>query len=110
MAWGRNFKILLDGDKGGERAKARYLKLFGSEINSQIVTYVDLNKTWDFPVERIFTDDERLKITQMFDPICKTFDKSKFNTSIQNLFSAKTKIPLDPKTVKIFETIYTRLK
>ncbi len=110
MAWGRQFKILLDGDKGGDKAKTRYLKIFGPEISNQIITYLDLDSAWNFPIERLFTDDERLNITQMFDPTCKTFDKSKFNTSIQNLYSSKTKIILDPKTIKIFETIYARLK
>ncbi|MBV6485677.1 MAG: DNA replication and repair protein RecF [Flavobacteriales bacterium] len=110
MAWGRNFKILLDGDKGGEKAKNRYLKIFGKEISDQIITYIDLDKGWNFPIERIFTDEERLKITQMFDSTSKVFDKSRFNTSIQNLYSTKTKITLDPKTIKIFETIYTKLK
>lgn len=110
MAWGRNFKILLDGDKGGDRAKTRYLKIFGAELNNQIITYLDMNKAWNFPIERIFTDEERLKITQLFDAAAKVFDKSKFNTSIQNLYSTKTKISIDPKTIKIFETIYSRLK
>lgn len=110
MAWGRNFKILLDGDKGGERAKGRYLKIFGTGISEQIIIFTDLDKSWNIPIERLFTDEERLKITQMFDPTCRSFDKSKFNTAIQNSYLTKTKITLDQRTIKIFEAIYTRLK
>lgn len=109
MAWGRNFKILLDGDKGGEKAKIRYLKNFGTEITTQIITYLDINKTWNFPVEKLFSDNERLKITQLFDANLTTFDKGKFNSSIQNLFITKSKINLDKSTISNFEAIFNKL-
>jgi recombinational DNA repair ATPase RecF len=110
MAWGRKFKILLDGNGGGIKAKNRYLKVFGVEISDQIITYTDINPAWNFPIERIFNDDERLKITQTFDPASKVYDKSKFNTAIQNLYTTKTKINLDAKTISVFETIYAKIK
>lgn len=109
MAWSRNFKILLDGDKGGERAKQRYLKLYGEEMRGSIITYLDIEKSWNFPIEKIFSLNDQLQITKLFDEKSNTFEKSKFNTSIQNLYVTKKVVNLEPSTIEKFEKIFQKL-
>jgi predicted ATP-dependent endonuclease of OLD family len=110
MAWGREYKILLDGDKAGEKAKARYIRVFGEEVKEQIITFIDIDKKWNFAIEEIFSQDERLEITRLFDVSAEDFDKSKFNTSLQNLYATKTKTKLSDQTIKSFEKLFVRLK
>ena len=85
-AWGRDFIILLDGDKAGEDAKKRYNKEFGVIIDDKIITLKDIDPTFNYAIEGLFTSDETLNITKYYDPNATSFDKSKFNTSIQNLY------------------------
>lgn len=110
MAWGRKYQILLDGDGGGNQAQKRYIKAFGEEVKSQIITFLDVDSSWKFPIEKLFLDDELLQITRHFDMSCKSYDKSKFSTAIQNLYVTKTKISISTETLKRFEKIYNKLK
>lgn len=110
MAWGRKFKILLDGDKGGEKAKSRYIKIFGNEIAESIITYKDLSIDWNFPIENLFSSEEQVLITRQFDENSKSYEKSKFNTAIQNAYSTKTKLPISSETIDRFEAIFKMLK
>jgi hypothetical protein len=36
IAWGRDFTVLLDGDKTGDDAKKRYIKEFGVIVEGSI--------------------------------------------------------------------------
>ena len=53
------------GTKEEKKQKTRYLKIFGSEISNQIITYTDIDKSWSYPIEGIFNENERIKITQL---------------------------------------------
>jgi AAA15 family ATPase/GTPase/5S rRNA maturation endonuclease (ribonuclease M5) len=109
LAWNRDFIILLDGDKAGEDAKKRYLKEFGPIVENKIITLTDIDKSYKFPTENLFTDVERLTITKIFDPSAKEFNKSKFNTALQSLYIEEGFFEFEEKTknkfLKIFEII-----
>lgn len=111
IAWQRNFKIILDGDQAGEKAKKTYFQEIGREIEQFIITYRDIEVTWNHSTEDLFTESEKIYITKLFSGK-ETFDKSAFNTSIQNLLHEKAKIDLSLDTLnkfkKIFESLATK--
>jgi predicted ATP-dependent endonuclease of OLD family len=102
LAWDRDFKILLDGDEAGKKAKTRYLKIFDQSISKNLIPFTDIDDSYNIPIEELFTEEEKLKITQLFDRQSKEFNKSKFNTSIQNLLFNKEKITLSDQTKEKF--------
>ena len=109
LAWHRDFIILLDGDKAGEEAKKRYLKEFGPIVENKIITLLDIDKGYKFPTEDLFTVNEKLAITKIFDPSSKEFNKSKFNTALQSIYIEESVFELEEETknkfVKIFDVI-----
>lgn len=106
LAWGRDFTILLDGDKAGEDAKKRYIKEFGVIVQGRIITLRDIDATYNFATESLFTADELLTIVKTFDPTATAFEKSKFNTALQNLFIQEQIIELSEETIAKFRKIF----
>src|SRR5205085_12453432 len=47
IAWGRNFIVILDSDKGGKNQQERYLELFGPIVKDRIFTLKDIDKAWE---------------------------------------------------------------
>ena len=106
LAWGRDFIIFLDADKHGAKSRKAYEREFGIEVRNKIFTYEDVNKDLEGKsTEDVFTEDERLSITKFFDPNAESFDKSKFNTSIQNLLFQKHKLRLSENTINYFQSV-----
>lgn len=101
---------MLTGDSGGTKAKNRYLKIFGTIIKDEIVTFAEIESSWIFPIEDLFTEDEKLFITKMFDTSSTKFEKSKFNTAIQMLLITKDEIELSKATKDKFIKLFNRLK
>lgn len=110
LAWGRDFTILLDGDKAGEDAKKRYHNEFGEIVKGKIITLKDVDPSYNYATEKLFSEAELLSIVQTFDPLATTFDKSKFNTALQNLFIQEQKIELNEETIRKFKKIFEFIK
>jgi AAA15 family ATPase/GTPase len=106
LAWGRDFHILLDGDGAGETAKKRYGKEFGLILNDKIITLKDIDASFAYPTENLFTQIEQIDIIRTFAPVATTFDKSKFNTALQNLFIQEQVIQLSQATKDKFKKIF----
>jgi predicted ATPase len=109
LAWNRKFKILLDGDQGGENAKKRYLNNFGIIVKDYIISLKEIDPKFSCAMEELFTDEEKILITKVFDSNATDYDKSKFNTAIQSLFLLKEKIELSETTIQKFEKLFTCL-
>lgn len=107
LAWSKPFFIILDGDRAGEKARKAYVKEFGVEVESKIFSFTDISKTLKgFSTEKLFSSEEQNGITFQFDQKTKFFDKSKFNTAIQNMLIQKIKFELDSNTIKRFKLIF----
>jgi len=107
LAWVREFAILLDDDRAGKKEKERYIKEFGALVEGNTFTYEDIDSNFSgFTVEDLFSDQDKLKVTQTFDPTSTKFEKSKFNTGIQTLYSEKSKFEFDDTTKSNFEKIF----
>lgn len=110
IAWGRKFMILLDGDKAGAKSKNEYTKQFGELIESNIKLYNDLvPEIGNMAMEDIFSEEEKLEITQRFNPVATTYNKSAFNTAIQEALIKKEKIVLSEATIAKFDQLLQRL-
>ena len=110
LAWGRDFNIFLDGDKAGEEAKTRYIKEFGVVVHDNITTLKDVDPTFAFATEQLFTPQELLDIQKTFDPTATAYNKSAFNTALQNLFISEQVITLSNDTKEKFKKILDFLK
>ena len=106
LAWNRDFIILLDGDKAGIDAKKRYLKEFGTIVENKIITLLDIDKSFSCPTEDLFTEDEKLAITKIFDPSSSVFHKSKFNTALQSIYIEESEFELTDTTINKFKKIF----
>lgn len=110
LAWGRDFLILLDGDKAGEDAKKRYIKEFGLIVEGKILTLKDVDSSFAYATENLFTASEQLAIIKTFDPLALVFDKSKFNTALQNLFIQEQVIEFSKPTIAKFKKLFEFIK
>ncbi|MCR4769225.1 MAG: AAA family ATPase [Bacteroidaceae bacterium] len=110
MAWNKAFIILLDGDKAGERSKADYIKEFGEPIRERIKVYNDfVPAIGNSMMEDIFTEEEKLCITQRFDNTATKYNKSAFNTAIQSALINKEMITLSKDTIDKFDKLLAEL-
>lgn len=110
MAWNKNFLVLLDGDKAGVRSKTEYIKQFGNPIKEKILLYNDLvPEIGNVAMEDIFSDEEKLRITQRFDNTLVKYSKSAFNTAIQGALINKEIISLSKETKDKFEQLLSKL-
>ena len=57
----------------------------------------------------IFTNDEKLSITQRFDTSATKFNKSAFNTAIQSALINKEVITISENTIKKFDNLLAEL-
>lgn len=110
IAWNRNFLAVFDADSGGKKAKKRYEDDIGPDINNKIFCLDEINTSWkDFETESIFTEPEKIKITQKVFPEYKKesgYSKSKFNTAIQQLYINKEIFEFNKTTLEKFEKIF----
>ena len=110
MAWNKDFLILLDGDKAGEKSKAEYIKTFGEPIKDTIKTYSDfVFEIGNVMMEDIFSEEEKLAITKRFDSTAGKFNKSAFNTAIQSALINKENILLSNETITKFDRLLSCL-
>ncbi|PMD97663.1 hypothetical protein BWI97_08620 [Siphonobacter sp. BAB-5405] len=106
LAWGRDFIILLDGDQAGQKAKREYIKQYGVDIKDKIVTLLDIDSSYTSYMESLFDSNELIEITQKFDSKAKAYDKSKFNSSLQNMLYFNEKYVFKEETLKRFDKIF----
>jgi len=106
VAWGKKFMILLDGDKAGTKSKNEYIKLFGKGIENNVKLYSDfVPEIGSVMMEDIFSQKEKLRITQRFNPESTIYNKSAFNTAIQEALVNKEVIELSEKTIAKFNSL-----
>lgn len=111
LGWNKDFIAIFDGDKGGIKAKKRYCDEVSLELNNKIFLLSDINKSWDnFQTENLFSEEDKMKIINILFPKEKSYNKSKFNTVIQELYINNHDFSLSLETKKNFELIFDWLK
>lgn len=110
MGWNKSFMVLLDADRAGKKATKDYLALFGDIIASNIKTYEDfVPEIGAVAMEDIFTEEEKLMITKLFDSTATAYKKSAFNTAIQTVLINKEIIELSEETLNKFDSLLKAL-
>lgn len=110
LAWNRKFMILLDGDKAGIKAQKEYQKTFGDGVNDRIKLYNDfVPELGTVMMEDIFSATEKVRITQRFHHELTTYNKSAFNTAIQEALVNKEVIELSTETKEKFNSLLKAL-
>ena len=115
LGWGTNFLVLLDSDPEGKNQKKRYEELFGLSISDRIVTYAEIDNSWQkIELEQLFTLEDRMEIQKRSYPIDKKFNKKLFNRSIQESYINSQIIELSSITSgnldKVFSYLAAKLK
>ena len=109
-SWGREYCVILDSDKEGKEQQTRYIKELSNDTH--IFTLLNIDSRFKlFTTEKLFSEDEKIKISKIFNPSLNTYNKSAFNTGIQILLSQKT-IPdfLSQETKDNFHRIFEFLE
>lgn len=97
IAWGRNFLVILDGDKEGLKQKERYEKEFGVDIKGRVFILADIDSSFaGKAMEGLISD--KLDIQKQIFPESLTYDKTLFNASIQEALSTKRKLTIEKST------------
>ena len=113
LSWGSKFIVILDGDKGGERAKENYLREFECFIKDKIFTLKDIFQK-NLETEDLIGERDKRKI---IDEVCgkgtyesiktkKSSLKQKLNLSIRHLLSENKKINMHKNTMNLFEKLF----
>lgn len=101
LGWGRKFIVLLDSDKEGNKQKIRYIDVFGDSIAELIITYRNIDVSWNgYKAEDLFTKHDQLKIQMKNYPSESTFQKKLFNRSLQELYTKNEFIDLEKETLE----------
>ena len=113
LSWGKKFLIILDGDKGGEKAKEIYLEEFGEFLIDKIFTLKDIfNKELETE-DLIGSADRKAIIDTAFNK--GTYElikgkpgvlKDRLNLAVNQLLVSGTKIRSHKNTKNNFEELF----
>lgn len=84
IGWGKNFIILLDSDKEGQKQKNRYIEEYGIYLESKVFILGDIDNSWsNYKMEDLFTPTDKINLQKSKYPDAKLFKKALFNRTIQ---------------------------
>ncbi len=114
LAWNKPLLALFDSDRQGKKEQTRYIKDISCELNEAIFTLDQVDENWkNYTTEDLFTDEDRILIINSIFPGEMEYNKSKFNTAIQDLFIHNTIDNLSDTTIdnfrKCFQFLSTRI-
>ena len=110
LALGRPFLALFDADTAGKKAKKRYINDISKELESHIFTLDDIDSNWvKFSTEDLFSNADKIKILQTSFPDETSYNKSKFNTAVQQLYIDNAEMQFDNETTNNFKKVFNFL-
>lgn len=106
IGWGKNFIILLDSDKEGQKQKDRYIKLYGDYISAQVFTLGDIDNSWiNHKMEDLFSVANRDSLQLSKYPDTKYYKKTFLNRTIQEYLINKENFEFDESTKSNFKKV-----
>jgi len=107
IAWNKSLVAVFDSDKQGKKEQQRYPNQISVELKDKIFTLENINSSWDnHTTEDLFTADDRINIIKTLFPGETSYNKSKFNTAMQDLFIKNKKIKMDTETTKNIKKVF----
>lgn len=111
LGWNKEFIVLLDSDKEGQNQRKRYLELFGSLLEDNIIDYSDINKDWsNHGLEKLIPEIDKMNILKTNYPNSSKFSKKNFCRSIQELLIMENKVKMTDEGFKIFKSIVEHIR
>ncbi|MGQ7856277.1 ATP-dependent nuclease [Pedobacter sp. WC2501] len=111
MGWNKEFIILLDSDKAGQKEKDRYIEKFGIYIEKRIFILSDINDEWcSKALESLFENNDAIKLQLDSYPESSSFNKTHFNRSIQENLINRSYFEFSSDTLDNFESILSFLR
>ncbi len=105
-SWGKDFVLLLDGDKAGIKEKNRYLEKYGLILKDRVFILSDIDVKWKGKeIEALFENGDALNIQKNVYCEDLEFNKKKFNLALQELLINSKCVKLSSET----ETNFTKL-
>ncbi len=107
ISWAKDFLVLLDSDSKWDEAKKQYIDIFWIDLSNRIFTYENVDsKLKKVSIEDLFTEEEKLDITKVYNTSATKYKKSEFNTWIQTLINTWNMVTISEGTIKKFELIF----
>ena len=111
ISWAKDFLVLLDSDSKWDEAKKQYIDIFWIDLSNRIFTYENVDsKLKKVSIEDLFTEEEKLDITKIYNTSATKYKKSEFNTWIQTLINTWNMVTISEGTIKKFELIFKFLE
>jgi predicted ATPase len=114
LSWNKNFIAIFDADMQGKKEKKRYTDEISIELDGKVFTLEDVDNNFkDNQTEDLFTDAEKIKVIQNLFPDHKKedgYNKSKFNTAMQDLFINNRDFTFNKGTLDKFNKIFEFIK
>ncbi|MCI9628282.1 MAG: ATP-binding protein [Eggerthellaceae bacterium] len=111
LAWGKNFLAVFDADRAGTQAKGRYEKDLGPDISGHIFLLSDFDSDWKgYTTEKLFTEQDKIRIIRYAFPMETTYNKGKFNTALQQIYIDGAAVDLDDETISNFTLLLNQIQ
>lgn len=111
VATNRKFLALFDGDRQGKSEQKKYIKGISEELVRRIHTLDQITEGFNnFCTEDLFSIEDRLMIVRMHFGNGAEYDKSKFNTSLQDIYINNKDITLSEETLDNLTSCITFLE
>lgn len=115
IGWNKDFIILLDSDKAGNREKERYIEKFGIHLEDKIFLLEDIDSNWNKKaLEFLFENDDAFKLQLEIYPESNSFNKTHLGRAIQENLINRSFFEFSDVTVENFERVFeflcTKLK
>lgn len=105
VGWSRNFLVVLDSDREGEKQRERYIDLFGRIVEGRILTLRDLHPDLaGKSIEDAFDYSDRDTI-QSIAYRGEAYAKSKFFRALQEALATRTVVSLSEPTKSRFSKV-----
>ncbi|CCY62914.1 uncharacterized protein BN819_01013 [Clostridium sp. CAG:967] len=106
LAWGKNFIILLDGDRAGEDSKKRYLDEFGSILKNKVFSLNDINELANnSKMEDCIIKEDKISLQKISDSNSKSYSKKLFNRTLQELYISEQKFEFSESSTNNIKSI-----
>ncbi len=110
LAWNKKLLAVFDSDRQGKKEQSRYLNSVSIELKDSIFTLDEIEESWkNMTTEDLFSQQDRLLVINTLFPKEKVYNKSKFNTAIQELFINNSKVALSDETTQNFVKVFNFL-
>lgn len=111
IGWGSSFVVLLDSDRAGATAKAKYTDQFGILVSDRIINMEDASEhKGTKAIESLLELNDQLAFQQLIHPGATTFNKKRFAQGVEYAFSKGEAVVISDAADSRLSTVMTNLR